>query len=78
MTADALFDEVFSWLTTGWGEKTAQTLNTMLVKNPEVILFDVRTEGKLAEKGVIEYANWTQIPLEDSLSKKMIGHQEKT
>ncbi|MGD2026905.1 MAG: rhodanese-like domain-containing protein [Anaerolineales bacterium] len=66
----ALFDDVFNRLSAGWGVVTADALNTLLVENPDVILIDVRTEGELAEKGVIENTNWAHITLETFIEHK--------
>ena len=67
----AYFDEVLtSYVPEGWGVVTAEALNTMLVENPDLTLIDVRTEGELEENGVIEAANWMNIPLADFVAQK--------
>ncbi len=67
----AYFDEVLtSYVPEGWGVVTAEALNTMLVENPDLTLIDVRTEGELEENGVIEAANWINIPLADFVAQK--------
>lgn len=49
----------------GYGGITVDDLNTALVENPDLIVIDVRTTTELTEKGVIEAANYINIPLEE-------------
>jgi rhodanese-related sulfurtransferase len=54
-----------------YGGIDAETLNTALVENPNMILIDVRTPGELEEKGVIDAGDveLITIPLEDFIAK---------
>ena len=54
----------------GWGVVTAESLNTMLVENPDLVVIDVRTTGEVEEKGTIDAANWMNIPLQDFVANK--------
>jgi rhodanese-related sulfurtransferase len=54
----------------GWGGITADNFNLALGENPDLQVIDVRTDGELAEKGIIEAPNWTHIPLEEFVNMK--------
>ena len=54
----------------GWGGIAADQLATELAENPELTVIDVRTEGELAEKGVIDADNLITIPLEQFVERK--------
>lgn len=65
-----IFNDTLTNLPDGWGVVTAENLNTALVENPDLVLIDVRTQGEVEEKGVIEAANWIHIPLEEFIAGK--------
>jgi rhodanese-related sulfurtransferase len=55
-----------------FGVMTADDLNLALVDDPEVQIVDVRTQGEVDEKGIIDASNNTHISLED-----LIKNQDK-
>lgn len=65
-----IFDAMLTEIPDGYGGITADDLNTKLVENPDLILIDVRTAEEIAEKGVIEAANFIAIPLEQFIEMK--------
>ncbi|MCB2179844.1 rhodanese-like domain-containing protein [bacterium] len=67
----AYFDDVLqNYVPEGWGVVTAENLNTMIVENPDLILIDVRTDGEVADQGVIDAPNVLNIPLNDFIDRK--------
>ena len=48
-----------------YGVIDAETFNTTLVENPDLVVLDVRTAEEIADQGYIEAANWTHIALQD-------------
>ncbi len=73
----AHFEQTLSSIPEGWGVITAETLNTDLIENPELILIDVRRTEELDEKGRIEAANFTHIPLEEFINQKSAWPTDK-
>ncbi len=65
-----IFDAMLTEIPEGYGGITADDLNTKLVENPDLILIDVRTPEEIAEKGVIEAANFIAIPLAQFIEQK--------
>ncbi len=65
-----IFDAMLTEIPEGYGGITADDLNTKLVENPDLILIDVRTPEEIAEKGVIEAANFITIPLAQFIEQK--------
>jgi len=63
----------------GWGIKTAEDLNAMLVEKPELILIDVRTPEELANNGVIAVVDQQliSIPLESFITNKAMWPADK-
>ena len=54
-----------------YGIITAETLNTELVENPDLILIDARRVEELEEKGIVATeGEWQHIPLESFLDMK--------
>ena len=53
-----------------YGVITADDFNLALLDNPDLVVIDVRRDEELAEKGVIEAANWIHIPLEQFVAEK--------
>ncbi len=66
----AHFDQVFSNIPEGWGGVAVEDLAVELTENPELVLIDARTPGELAEKGIIDFENQVNIPLEEFISMK--------
>ncbi len=48
-----------------FGGIDAETFNTALVENPDLVVIDVRTAAEVEEQGYIDAANWTHIALQD-------------
>jgi rhodanese-related sulfurtransferase len=67
----AVFDAVLSNVPEGYGVVSADTLNTTLAENPDLVLVDVRRLEELVENGVIEVVDQTfiHIPLEDFVAQ---------
>lgn len=61
----------------GYGVMTAETLNTELVENPDLIVIDVRREDEVYSKGYIESPNYIHIPLEQFLAKKSMWPSDR-
>jgi len=55
---------------TKFGITTPELLNTALVENPDLILIDVRKQGELDEKGVIDAPNLITIPIEEFIARQ--------
>jgi len=53
-----------------YGGIDAETLNTTLVENPDLVLIDVRTEAEVKEQGYIDASNWQHIALQDFVANK--------
>jgi len=66
----AEIDAMLSNLPEGWGTIAADTLNTELIENPDLILIDVRRAEELADNGVIDAPNLIHIPLEQFVGEK--------
>lgn len=73
----ALIGETFANIPEGWGVITAEQLNATLADNPEVFVIDVRTPAEVAEKGIIETANFTLIPLEEFINERSAWPSDK-
>ncbi|MCA9953269.1 MAG: hypothetical protein KC434_01025 [Anaerolineales bacterium] len=54
----------------GYGVITADDFNLALLENPDLIVIDVRRTEELEENGVIEAANWVNVPLESFIAMK--------
>jgi rhodanese-related sulfurtransferase len=54
----------------GWGGITAETLNTALAENPDLVVIDVRRQDEVDQKGHVDAENYIHIPLEDFLNRK--------
>ncbi len=68
--AVAAMQEMLHNVPDGYGVITADDFNLALLENPDLIVIDVRTQGELDEKGVIEAENWIHVPLEDFVAMK--------
>jgi len=68
--AVAAMQEMLHNVPDGYGVITADDFNLALLENPDLIVIDVRTQGELDEKGVIEAENWTHVPLEEFVAMK--------
>lgn len=68
--AVAAMQEMLHNVPDGFGGISADDLFLALGENPDLILIDVRTDGELEEKGVIEAENWVHIPLEEFVNMK--------
>lgn len=68
--AVAAMQEMLHNVPDGYGVITADDFNLALLENPDLIVIDVRTQGELDEKGVIEAENWIHVPLEDFVALK--------
>jgi rhodanese-related sulfurtransferase len=66
----AEMDKMLQALPEGWATVKVDALNTALVEEPDIVLLDVRKPEELAEKGVIESANFVNIPLEELIALK--------
>jgi rhodanese-related sulfurtransferase len=66
----ALVDQTMSEIPEGWGVVTAEQLNTEIAENPDLIVMDVRTQGEVDEKGVIDAPNLIHIPLEEFVERR--------
>lgn len=64
----AHIDATLSSIPEGRGAITAETLNTEIIENPQIILVDVRRQEELEDIGMIEGA--INIPLESFISTK--------
>ncbi len=64
----AMIDDMLSNVPEGYGVITAETLNTEIVENPDVILIDVRRQDEVEANGLIEGA--IHIPLESFIDGK--------
>jgi rhodanese-related sulfurtransferase len=53
-----------------FGVTTAESLNTELIDNPDLVLVDVRTKAEVEEKGSIDATNVVFIPLEEFVTRK--------
>jgi rhodanese-related sulfurtransferase len=53
-----------------FGVIDAETFNTDLVENPDLVVMDVRTAGEVEDKGYIQAANWIHIPVEEFMARK--------
>ena len=65
-----LVDNALSEIPEGWGGITAEQLNTEIAENPELIVIDVRTQGEVDEKGVVDAPNLIHIPLEEFVQRR--------
>jgi rhodanese-related sulfurtransferase len=68
---------MFTNVPDGYGVLTAETLNTELVENPDLIVIDVRWEEEIYGKGYIETSNYMHIPLEQFLTKKSMWPSDR-
>ena len=66
------FEEVWAGIPEGWGVITAETLNTELAENSELVVIDSRRLDEVEGKGYIEAANWTHIPLEQFIEDQAL------
>ncbi len=64
----AMIDNMLSNVPEGYGVITAETLNTEIVENPDVIMIDVRRQDELEANGLIEGS--ISIPLERFIDGK--------
>ena len=62
------FDAVLS-TREGWGGISTEDLNLALTDNPDLYVIDVRRVEEVDEKGVIEAANFSHIPLEEFIAQ---------
>lgn len=73
----ASLDEMLSSIPEGWGVITAENLNTALIENPELIVIDVRTAAEVEEKGYIDAANISFIPIEEFVTNMDMWPEDK-
>ncbi len=66
----AVMDTMLQALPEGWATVRVDDLNLALVEEPDIVLLDVRKPEELAEKGVIESANFVNVPLEELIALK--------
>jgi rhodanese-related sulfurtransferase len=52
-----------------FGVIDAETLNTALVENPDLVVIDVRTAAEVEEQGYIDAPNWIHIALQDFMTQ---------
>ena len=73
----AIANKTLTNLPDGYGGITAENLATALLENPDMILIDVRRDEELAEKGIIEAANFVHIPIESFVDMKDMWPADK-
>ena len=66
----AVMQEMLHNVPDGYGGISVDDFNTTLAENPDLIVIDVRTDEELADKGVIEAANFIHIPLQEFVNMK--------
>ena len=53
-----------------FGITTAETLNTALAEDPNLVVLDVRTQDEVDKNGYIDAPNYVHIPIEDFVTRK--------
>ena len=66
----AVMQEMLHNVPDGYGGISVDDFNTTLAENPDLIVIHVRTDEELADKGVIEAANFIHIPLQEFVNMK--------
>jgi len=73
----ATIGDMFANVPDGYGVITADNFNTALLEDPDLVVIDVRRSDEVAANGVIEAANYTNIPLEDFIANKALWPADK-